>query len=364
MSGSAFKSWSRTSPGEPFKQVDVTAPGPEQLGPHEMLVENRAAALNPVDTQLSNMGLFKLSSLAHPKGVAADFAGVVLAVGKQVSGFKQGDHVFGMQFQAMPKPAYGALSQVMIVDTKTSQVVIKPQHLSWQQAASLPLVWQTAATLLAEPNTILPPNIATPTIVVLGGSSSVGMHVVQIAKSKLGAKVVATCSSRNSEFVKADLGADIVIDYTSEDILSRLLDLRPDEGYTCIIDCVGGTELLSSLNQLLIKRTQEFPQGGCYLTIVGDKTDRSVLGGATIYMWHPWMLLRYYKGRFGFGPRYACIDLERRTTFLEDAIQLTKQGNFKIAIDSVFGFDDVLKAFDKLNSGRARGKVIVNIKDD
>ncbi|KAM0793441.1 hypothetical protein ACM66B_000886 [Microbotryomycetes sp. NB124-2] len=365
---STFKAWARTTPEASLCQVDVCAPS--ELQPTEILVETHAAALNPVDVQLQNLPIFRLSALSHPKGVASDFAGTVLAVGKQVTLFKQGDPVFGMQFQAIPKPIQGALSQVIVVDTKTSPTVVKPEHLSWQQAASLPLVWLTAQTCLAPPYTIKPPAQITErsTIVVLGGSSSVGQYAVQIAKRELGARVIATCSSRNATFVRNDLGADVVVDYTSESVLEKLRELRPAEGYTTIIDCVGGNELVPHLDTLLVPRNkQTYPQGGSYTTIVGDKTDRSRLGGSTIYLWNPSMLVRHIKGWLGYGPRYACIGLTASADYLRLAVEATdptQDHKLVVQIDSEFDFDEVPKAFERLNTGRARGKVVVNVKKD
>lgn len=118
-----------------------------------------------------------------------------------------------------------------------------------------------------------------------------GIYAVQYASKALGAKVIATCSGKNTEFVKS-LGADIVIDYTKEDIPSRLKELRPTEGYTTIVDCVGGTELFATWGELLGPRSAEWKEGGAYISIVGDKTDRSALGGAAIYWWFPRMVLR------------------------------------------------------------------------
>ncbi|KAK4055234.1 hypothetical protein OIV83_000514 [Microbotryomycetes sp. JL201] len=367
---STFKAWSRTTPEAALQQVDVGAPSADELQPTEILVETYAAALNPVDTQLRNLSIFRLGSLAHPKGVAADYAGVVLAVGNAVTDFKQGDEVFGMQFQAIPKPIQGALSQIILVDVKASPTVLKPSHLSWAQAASLPLVWLTAQTCLAPPYTIKPPTDFTksPTIVVLGGSSSVGLYAVQIAKQTLGARVIATCSSRNAAFVRDNLGADVVVDYTSENVVDRLLELRPEEGYTAIIDCVGGIDLIPHLNALLAARNKQlYPEGGSYTTIVGDKTDRSRLGGSTIYLWNPSMVIRHLKGWLGLGPRYACIGLTASAEYLQKAVEATKPDRPRetvVQIDSEYEFENVPKAFERLDSGRARGKVIVRVKKD
>lgn len=118
-----------------------------------------------------------------------------------------------------------------------------------------------------------------------------GIYAIQYASKTLGARVIATCSGKNVEFVKS-LGADVVIDYTKEDIPKRLKEERPEEGYTTIVDAVGGKQLFETWEKLLGPRTKEWKEGGNFVTVVGDKTDKSVLGGKTIYLWHPRMVVR------------------------------------------------------------------------
>lgn len=270
-----------------------------------------------------------------------------------------------MSFTALGKPIQGALSQVLHIDVASVPLVKKPASLSFTEAASLPLVWQTAVTTLSPPNTILPPpstELSKPTIVVLGGSSAVGIYAVQYAALRLNAKVIATCSGGKADFVRS-LGAETTIDYTTESIPERLLALRPSEGYLSIIDTVGGTELLPFLDQLLIPRSKPFPPGGGYISIVGDKTDRSQMGGATIYYWNPRMVWRHFLGWVGWAPRYATVDLVGEKSKLEELVKLADDG-LKVVIDSEFAFGDVLKAYERLNSGKAKGKVVVRVRDE
>lgn len=250
-----------------------------------------------------------------------------------------------------------------MLDLARSCVIRKPPHLSFPRAASLPLVFLTAVTTLSTPYLQLPQTSATskPTIVVLGGSSGVGIYAVQYAALKLNLNVVATCSPRNAEFVKS-LGATTIIDYTSEDVTSRLLSLRPAEGYLSIIDCVGGTSLFSSLDTLLRPRNESLPKGGSYTTIVGDKTSRSAMGGSLTNYYYPSQALRSLKGWIGWGPRYACVNLEMKKEWLQEVGELTECEEFKVVVDEEFAFAEVAKAFEKLNTGRARGKIVVNVK--
>lgn len=101
------------------------------------------------------------------------------------------------------------------------------------------------------------------------------------------------CSSKNEELVKSR-GADVVVAYDQEDVSKRLVELGP---FDALYDCLGGVELLPYLGKLCK------PEGGGWVSIVGEKHDRSVVGGAITNYWSIGQLYRYYLGRFGFGPR-------------------------------------------------------------
>lgn len=165
------------------------------------------------------------------------------------------------------------------------------------------------------------------------------MDVVRLA-SQRGWEVLTTCSSRNTEFVKS-MGATSVVDYNTDDVAQVVRDFGP----AAIIDCVGGTSCIG-----LAKR---------YVTIVGDKTGRDSMGGAAIYLWNPKMVIRSLLGKIGLGESYYdCVNLEFRKEWLEETLDLDRS---KIIIDSTWGFDQVKEAFAKLNTGRARGKVVVKV---
>jgi len=223
--------------------------------------------------------------------------------------------------------------------------------MSWEQAAALPLVWLTGNIRSSENLTVLLIDIARTTIanveshvqkdgrlVVLGGSSAVGMFVLQLARER-GWKVLTTCSSRNTDFAKS-MGATSVVDYNTEDVAQAVRQFNP----AAIIDCVGGTSCIG-----LAKR---------YVTIVGDKTGRDSMGGAAIYLWNPKMVIRTVVGKVGLGRSYDCVNLEFRKEWLEETLSLDRS---KIILDSTWEFDQVVEAFAKLNSGRARGKVVVKV---
>jgi NADPH:quinone reductase-like Zn-dependent oxidoreductase len=329
----AQKAWTYTSGGFPDAlHLSTLAPDTAPLNPTELLIQAKAASLNPVDAQLMSLPLWRyLPNFLVPshKGVGEDFSGIVISAGSQ-SGFKTGSDVLGLA----PFLPSGTLQEIIRLDVKKSVVVDKPADWAWEQAAALPLVWVTAQTTIDR----VAPWVRNGRVAVLGGSSSCGMYAVYIAKQR-GWEVIASCSGRNADFVKG-MGADEVVDYTTSSVAEGIKKFAPD----AIIDMVGGTECLGIARR--------------YVTVVGDKTNRMTMGGRNIYLWNPQMLLRALLGRVGIGGSYTCVNLEFRKAFLEEIKRLPKE---KIVIDSTFEFDQVREAFERLNTGRTRGKVVVRI---
>lgn len=338
--GGEIHAWTFTHGGYPKAlQQSTLQADTKPLKPSEIRVKTHAASINPVDAQLMGFPLWPyLPSFVVPsqKGVAEDFSGVVQEAGPD-SGFRPGDEVLGI----CPFIPGGTLQESIRLDTKKGSVVVpKPADWSWEQAAALPLVWLTARTVIAaaEGHVGRSGGGGGGRVAVLGGSSATGMYAVHLA-SRRGWTVAASCSGRNSDFVRG-MGASEVVDYTAESVPGRLREFEPD----VIIDCVGGTECLG-----IAKR---------YVTIVGDKTGRFTMGGRNIYLWNPKMVVRDLLGKLGLGPSYSCVNLEFKYPYLEEILSLPKD---KIIIDSTFGFDQVREAFDRLNTSRTRGKVVVRV---
>ncbi|PNS17541.1 Zinc-type alcohol dehydrogenase-like protein [Sphaceloma murrayae] len=329
------KAWTFSHEGYPKALKPSSLPVKDTLSPTELRVKVKAAAINPVDIQLMNLPLWPYlpSFLAAPThGVAEDFSGVVEAAGED-SGFKPGDEIFGM----VPILSTGTLQSTIVISASAAALAPKPRHWSHSQAAALPLVYLTARTVIAATQPYLS-STRTPRVAVLGGSSATGMYCVHLAK-KRGWTVIASCSGRNADFVRS-MGADEVIDYTTTNVPGSLGEWRPD----AIMDCVGGTECIGLADR--------------YVTIVGDKTSRSAMGGALTYLWNPRMVLRSYLGKFGLGKSYDCVNLELKREWLEETLSLEKGG----VVDSEFGFGEVREAFERLGTGRARGKVVVRVE--
>jgi reticulon-4-interacting protein 1, mitochondrial len=337
MADRKVRAWQYTTAGYPQTMLLGEASLPAEPAPNHILIEVRAAALNPVDIQLMNVPLNSFPGLNSAKIPARDFSGVVLASSPE-SGYSEGDEVMGI---SMDFTRVGFLTEIAHVDTTKACIIKKPSQMSWQQAASLPLVFLTARTSIEKcvPYMKSDSDIR---VVILGGSSGTGIYSVRLAKQR-GWKVLSTCSYRNLEFVKG-LGSDEVVDYTTspDAVVNAVRAFKPD----AIIDCVGGTDCIGLAPQ--------------YVTIVGDKTSRASLGGSTLYWTHPHMLARWAMGYLGLFNSYECIVLEAKKEWLEECTRL--KGEEQIIIDSTFDFGRAKEAYERLNTGRARGKVVVNVK--
>jgi len=328
----SYKAYTFNTPSYPTNYTLTTLAAPPTLSPTQIQIRIKSAALNPVDIQIMNIPLFHLPYLNYPKSIGEDFSGIVLKAGVD-SGFNEGDEVFGLDLT----PGNGTVAEIVTVDCKTQVVLKKPSEWSWNQAAAIPLVWLTARSCIECVETYI--TSAKKTVVVLGGSSATGMYCVHLAAER-GWNVISSCSGRNIDFVKS-MGASEVIDYTKDDVPSCVRAAKPD----AIIDCVGGTECLG-----IAKR---------YVTIVGDKTTRTTMGGSMLYFTSPRMVVRKMLSLLGWGEVYDCINLFPKHEFLREALELPVD---KILIDSTFGFGDVKEAFERLNTGRARGKVVIEVE--
>ena len=203
------------------QEVEKPVPGHD-----EVLIKVRAASINPLDWKMMKGGPFivrLLLGLGKPKlkRSGVDVAGVVEAVGKNVTQFKPGDPVFGT--------CYGAFAEYTIAKSVAgmkSALVVKPDNVTFEQAASAPVAALTALQGLRDKARIE----AGQKVLVNGAAGGVGTFAVQIARS-FGANVTGVCSTRNVDLVRS-LGADQVIDYTQQ-------DCTKSGQYDIVLDCVG-----------------------------------------------------------------------------------------------------------------------------
>ncbi|KEP53895.1 alcohol dehydrogenase [Rhizoctonia solani 123E] len=347
----------------------------------QITIRVHATALNPVDVQLagvegvSRVVLDWFGGRSARKGEdgelatkipGADVSGVVAAVGPGVERWKVGDEVFGLWLSIDGN----GTNQAYLTVPETAPIVPKPANLSHTEAASLPLVFLTSYTgLVLRGGLDRDPEVNTAQnakVLIVGASGGTGIIGVQLAKS-LGATVIAVCSGKNADFVK-EHGADEVIDYTTEDVPSTALSLGP---YKVIYDCVGGTQLMPHLSALLAPiPTPNNPHrppaaAGTYITIVGDKTSRTTMGGHITYLTTPSMLFRSIKGYAGLGPKYYCVNLTTGEEEMRALAEWSANGTVKPVIDGEpYAWSKLGEAYVRLESGRARGKVVVDWATD
>lgn len=202
------------------------------LGDNDILIEVYAAGVNPVDWKIREGLLQDVISYDFPLVLGWDVAGVVAAIGKNVTAFKVGDEVYSRP----DIERNGTYAEYVAVDEK--YVAKKPRNLSFEEAASIPLVGLTSWQSLVKFANVQKGN----KVLIHAGSGGIGTFAIQLAKS-FGAHVATTTSTKNIQFVK-DLGADTVIDYKTEDF-SLLL-----HNYNIVFDVLGEDVLKDSYKVL------------------------------------------------------------------------------------------------------------------
>ncbi|KAJ4309784.1 hypothetical protein N0V94_008762 [Neodidymelliopsis sp. IMI 364377] len=331
-------------------------------GPNELLIKIHAAAINPVDIQLWGNPVVGYLAGKKEKGIGRDYSGTITAIGSSIQKARKwevGDAVYGLCSRPTGE---GTFTQYLNIVPDKDPIAKKPDAWTWEQAAAVPLVVLTAFSCLDWlPEEQKSPNGKGRRVVVSGASGGVGMWCVQLAKKVYGCHVTGICSGRNAEFVRG-LGADDVVDYATEDVARTLLEKKPQGNkYDLYVDCVGGTEMFAHWYELLHK-------DGAYITIVGDKTSRTAMGGPLTYFTYPSQVWRYVYGYF-FGPRYANVFLYQKSELLEHVAKLADDKGVEVVVQDVvkgiLSEEGHREAWEKTKEymveGRVRGKIVVSI---
>ncbi len=329
-----------TLPGNPMKAIvycDYGSPDVLRLGDVEkpvpadgqVLVKVRAAAVNPLDWHYMRGEPLVMrldGGLRKPRVIrlGVDFSGTVEAVGKNVTRFKPGDAVFGGRAGAFAE--YVSISE--------GKLAMKPDNVTFEQAASVPVAAITALQALRDHGKVQPGQ----KVLINGASGGVGTFAVQIAKS-FGAHVTGVSSTRNQELVRS-IGADQVIDYTKEDFT------QGGQRYDVIVDMVGNHPLSANRRALNPK--------GIYVMVGGPKgrwlapVDR--VAQMIVYSWFVDQKM---------GMMLAKLTKED----LEILGELMAAGKVTPVIDRSYrGLSEVPEAIRYLEEGHARGKVVVSLE--
>jgi NADPH:quinone reductase-like Zn-dependent oxidoreductase len=317
--------YTRYGPPDVVQIRDVEKPVPKD---NEVLLKVRAASVNPLDWRLMRGEPYILRivfGLHKPRSTrpGRDVAGQVEAVGRNVTQFKPGDAVFGT--------CSGAFAEYAC--TSESVLAIKPDNMTFEQAASVPVAALSALQGLRDKGQIQPGQ----KVLINGAAGGVGTFAVQIAKS-FGADVAGVCSTRNVDMVRS-IGADHVLDYTQQDFT------KGTRRYDLILDCVGNHSL-SACRRVLN------PQGICVL--VGAPKTVSMIGVLALWI-TPLVLSRFVSQKFvPFIAKSSKQDLTIMCALME-------AGKVTPVIDKVYGLSDVAEAVRYLEEGHARGKVLITL---
>lgn len=321
---------------EKLQFADTTEPTVKE---NDVLVQVYATSVNLLDAKIRN-GEFKIFlPYKTPFTLGHDVAGVVTKVGSRVSKFKVGDEIY-----ARPSDhRIGTFAEYISISE--NDIAHKPNNLSMEEAASIPLVGLTAWQVLVEKATIKKGQ----KVFIQAGSGGVGTFAIQLAKH-LGATVATTASSTNIDLVKS-LGADIVIDYKNEDFETILKD------YDLVLNSQDAKTLEKSLRIL--------KPNGKVISISGppDADFAKQLGSPWVFKIIMKLLSSGIKKKAKrLGVNYSFLFMRADGNQLTEIAKLINDGIIKPVIDKVFPFEQTNDALAYIEAGRAKGKVVIKVK--
>jgi NADPH:quinone reductase-like Zn-dependent oxidoreductase len=314
--------------------TDVAAPAP---GPRDILVNVRAAGLNPVDFKFRQGKLRAIHRPKLPFVLGNELAGEVIAIGSDVKRFRVGDRVFAR----VAKDRAGAFAEQACVDEDDAAHM--PRNLDFTAAAAVPLAALTALQALRDELHVEPGQ----KVFISGGAGGVGTFAIQIAKW-LGAHVTTTASKRGEALVRS-LGGDEVIDYTVQDVSNA--ESRFDAGF----DLIGGKTL-----EQMFKIMKPGTKIVSVAAVPEPQTAMIDLGGRRTLAAIFWLIsygIRARARRAGIGYRF--LFMHPSGSDLALLAELIEQDKLKAIVDRTYPFAKIAEALDYVESGRAKGKVVI-----
>lgn len=319
------------------KISDIPLP---DVGQGDVLVKISAAGVNPLDNMISRGEVKMIVPYKLPTISGNEFVGIVQKVGSKVSKFKINDRVFAR----LPLDKIGAFAEYVAVDENALAMV--PQYLSDIEAAAIPL---TALTIMQSLD--LMKAESGKTIFISGGTGSVGAMAIPIAKAK-GLTVITNGSADNEERV-LELGASRFIDYKTEDYTKVLSDVD------YVLDTLGGDETKKQM-QILRKggklvSLRAMPNGAFAKRMNLPKWKQLILGLAGS---------KFDKLANKYGVSYDFIFVESNGSQLQEVADIFESLKIQPSIDTVYSFDDINAALDKVANGRSKGKTIITMTNN
>ncbi|MGU7943706.1 NADP-dependent oxidoreductase [Streptococcus suis] len=315
--------------------TDIAKP---QIKPNQVLVKVTAAGVNPLDNMISRGEVKMIVPYKLPQTAGNEVVGLVAEVGSSVTKFEAGDRVFGR----LPLDNIGAFAEYVAVEATALAKV--PAYLTDVEAAAVPL---TALTIMQALN--LMGAEAGKTIFISGGTGGVGGMAIPIAKAK-GLTVITNGDGASGERVLA-LGADRFIDYKTEDYTKTVKNVD------YVLDTLGGAEtekqmsIMKKGGQLVSLRAM--PNGEFAKRMNLPKWKQILLGLVG---------RKFDKMAASYGVHYHFIFVESNGQQLQEVADIFSKLEIKPSIDTVYPFEEVNAALDKVANGRSRGKTVLSFK--
>ncbi|KAH6672634.1 putative oxidoreductase [Plectosphaerella plurivora] len=334
-----MRAWMHLSPKLPLeKSMTLVRDAPlpaAPLKPTQLLIKVRTVGVNPADPIFSELP-WPTRAMVKPSPISGmDYSGEVVSVGSDVTTLRPGDRVFGRVDTQKGMPG----SMAEYTTANIDGCVLLPPNVDWDEAAGVGTAGVTAY------QTVVPNAKAGDSIFINGGTGGVGTFAIQFAKAK-GCKVTVSCSTAKMDLCK-QLGADEVIDYRSEDLLTALRR-RGKDSFDLVLDYAYRAETgLYAASSAFLKDTGKFVMvpGGVSLSTVmtiGKFTFcPSMLGG----------------GRAKFEAYFAASN---RPAF-EQIAQWMAEGKVRTVVDSRLEFDEMPRAIERIKAGSATGKILVRV---
>lgn len=318
----------------PLQESNVPEP---TVGERDVLVRVQAAGLNVLDEKIRAGEFKQILPYRLPLIAGNDVAGTVIRVGSKVRAFKPGDEVYARPGQ----DRIGTFAERIAI--AEADLALKPASISMEEAGSLPLVALTAWQALVERGNVQPGQ----KVLIHAGAGGVGSIAIQLAKH-LGATVATTVSASNMDFVR-ELGADVVIDYRSQDFEQFL------GGYDLVLDSLGGENLRKSLRAL--------KPGGKAIGITGPP-DPAFAREAGL---NPVLRLAVSGLSAGIrrqarerGVSYEFLFMRASGDQLRQITALIDDGALRPVVGRVFPFGKTVQALQSLEKGGIRGKAVIS----
>jgi len=312
--------------------TDVPVPS---VGPRDVLVEVRAASINPLDKMVRNGEFKQLLKYTRPFVLGHDVAGAITQVGADVRDFKVGDEVY-----SRPRDLrIGTFAEFIAIDV--DDVALKPRSLSFEEAGAVPLVALAAWQALVDVAQVKPGQ----KVLVHAGAGGLGSTVIQVAKH-LGAYVATTANTKDQDKVR-ELSADEAIDFTKQDFADVL------SGYDVVLDSLGGPNLEKSLTVL--------KPGGLAISVVGppDPAFAKQVGQPVLAPVMAVLGRKVRKQAKKLGVRYSFFFMRASGAQLKTLAALYDDGTLRPVLDRTFDFDQTIEAMAYVELGKANGKIVV-----